>query len=472
MVNRPKPAHAAAALALALGMSASAQNPLTAIGDAAQLPSSVPHLERLNDMTLDELGLCDANFTSHVNASVPSFVRDNVSLTRVVSASEIIARLPDETREYLERESGINLAEVGTFNVNYAGIDPVPSDRLILDLGVSTRANNVVTELDGVRRNRFASETARLEIEGVHARAIADTLEAVCADTRFGDLRSITGDQYLDVLRAAARGFEALYGENSSLREEIRRLEASIDIRSAPDAQMPAPDAQPQAAEPRSSVPVPEPRVPERGYAAPLPGAVPPSEPALRTPELIPEPRDAPTVPALSEPVREDASSLESRIGLDIAYFEPGVPVAFETFAGAYTAQLAADGSRLVIDAYDGRRSEIAIDGAVRLAYAVDPVDGLDNAHLAQVYANPHGWRFDVLAVTQDPTLVALREGPHDATETFTTQDRWTTEALPHSFEGYTAPDGWARTVDGYAPVNVANVTGEIGRSIRLRTEE
>ena len=512
---------APAALSAALIGSALAQSPrdeLARIGDAAQLPSSVPHLERLNDMTLEELGLCSAaNYESHVNVLAPSFIRNNIDLQQVLSASAIVERLPDHTREYLERVSGFTLSDIATFNVNYAGSDPAPSDRLILDLGMSTRPDNVVIERDGVRTNKYASRTERLEIEGHHARVIAQTIDAVCADTRVGDLRAITGDQYLNALRAAAEGFEELYGEKSGLRDEIRRLEATLEARIEMAEPAPAPsypgerahdamadvpeqesDAEPVPYEaPREpaakeyeerAVPTPEPVAPDVSYehrrvertrdAIEVPLRTEAPDVAYETPRAERAPEQVPLrtepVPDVEDPAAPHdpiVRSLEDRIGLEIAYFEPGVRKEFDTFAGSYTAALERDGSRLVIEG-DGVRSEIAIDGNVRLAYMVNPVDGLDNAHRAHVYANPQGWRYTVLAVTQDPTIVAHREGPHDDKETFTTQALWTTASLPHSFEGYTSASGWDRIVDDGAPVNVANVTGEIGRSITLTTRD
>lgn len=437
---------AAATLTFGAAFAQSPQHDLNLIGDAAQLPSNARHLERLNAMTLDELGLCDANYTSSVDVLSPSFRRHNLDLSRSLSASRIVDRLPESTREYLAQESGLDPSRIATFNVNYEGSDPRPSDRLIVELGVHARPHNVVTEHSGVRRNRFASEVVELEIEGHHARAIADTLEAVCADTRFGELRTITGDQYLEVLRAAASGFEALYGENSSLREEIHRLELSLSI----ERERTPSDVRDDA--------------PARGADVDLPGV------RYDRPEL-PSASYDPLVGQPPAPEPSGPASLEDRVKLDIAYFKPGVPETFETFAGSYTALLSDDGSRLVIDG-EGYRSEVALDANVRLAYRVDPVDGLENAHRSHVYANPQGWRFDVLAVTQDSTLIAYREGPHDAHEVFTTQERWTSAALPHSFEGYAAADGWTRTDGEYAPVNVTNVTGELGRSIRIGTEE
>ena len=493
MVIVPKPIRTVlAALALAPGIAVAQQSQLNEIGDAARLPSNPRLLELLNDTTLGELGFCGAaNYESHANVLAPSFIRNNAAIQQVHAASRVVEQLPESTRSYLERESGFSSADIATFNVNYAGTEPGPTDRLVLDLGVHARPHGTVTEHDGVRRNRYASETARLEIEGHHARAIADTLDAVCADTRFGELRSITGDQYLNVLRAAAHGFESLYGEKSGLHDEIRRLEASLEARIATDP--PARDV-PVSGPDEYDAPVdravPEPAPSEDRPEAPLVdvqepedyAAVPPAEP--RTPDVAYEHRRDERAPASVEvplrtvPVDEPDAvsappepSLEDRIGLEIAYFEPGVRKEFETFAGSYTAALSADGSRLMIEG-DGARSEIAIDGNVRLAYTVDPMDGLDNAHRAHIYANPQGWRYNILAVTQDPTIIAYREGPHDATETFTTADLWTTAALPHSFEGYTSATGWERIVDGYALVNVANVTGEIGRSITLRTED
>ena len=413
----------AGVLALAIGMTASAQtNQLRSMGDAAQLPSSPHLLERLNDTTLGELGLCGAsNYESHVNVLSPSFRRHNVDLQPVFAASAIIDRLPSDTREFIERESGVSLLEVETFDVNYDGTAPFPSDRLILDLGLHARPHNVVVERDGVRTNRFASETERLEVEGYHAQAIAGALEDVCAQTRFGELRTITGDQYLDVLRAAASGFEDLYGESSSLRGEIRRLEAALEARIERDSR--APEAPRSLQAPRVSDPMPR------------------------------------------------AVGLEDRVALEIGYFEVGVPVTLASGAGSYTAELVdyAGRSELLITSNDGISSTIALDGNVRLAYAVDPVDGRDNTHHAHMYANPDGLRYSILAVTQDPTIVAHREG---SSETFTTRDWWTTAALPHSFEGYTSAMGWDRIVDGRAPVNVTNITGVMGRSITLGTQD